>query len=389
MYVAPMGNSSTQNQGDTSSAENAQSFSQEYESADGSGEDTKKKTKYQEKSEKANSETRNITEAMKSIAQSDPDLFSKIQKDGASGDGNALVEDELKAYKENLITKDQATQAVSGAQSLANKNGGGRINNKIRDEAKDVLGESVIKGGKTRGQVGIENFLSSFSLGGGLIKGLDNATADPKAADVLTASKSIVKAGMQGSLQDIANTDSKLADKILSDQKKKDGNALVEDIIQAKEEGAISSSEGLLMGSQLGYLGKGKINKDEEQKFTETFGQDTLYAGSTKGSKALKAAESTMSHFAEGIVSPITDSIGAAYQAGQGNAAAAKADIKGALEGLLSDASLALGPGEASMATLGAATRTAVGYGGFAMGTYSTERAGERQEASSPNSENS
>lgn len=100
-------------------------------------------TKTGKKANKNAAYNENLEQGMNTLQQSDPALFSKIMTAGESGNGNSLVEDELQAYKNGDLTKSQAIAAISGAQSLANNNGGGRINKKERVEAKEVLGEAI------------------------------------------------------------------------------------------------------------------------------------------------------------------------------------------------------------------------------------------------------
>ncbi len=97
--------------------------------------------------------------------------YQKYQSDLARGDGNAAVDDIVQAYKDGIITKDQALMLAGEVQQQANANGGGRINDGERSKLKEALGIDYdpIAPGKTRGQMffeglfgGIADFFSSL-----------------------------------------------------------------------------------------------------------------------------------------------------------------------------------------------------------------------------------
>ncbi|HVE09079.1 MAG TPA: hypothetical protein VNE00_17625 [Paraburkholderia sp.] len=294
-----------------------------------------------------------LENGMSNLQQQDPTLFAKIMKDGQSGDGNSLVEDELQAYKEGALTKDQATEAVSGAQSLANQNGGGKINNKVKGDAQAALGGSYINGGQTRFEHGVSKFFESFTPIGALVKGIGDATSSNKSGpeDVLTAAQPALQQGGQTAMADLAAVDPSLADKFQADAKAGDGNSMVEDLVKAKQEeqangmpNTFTDQDAQLLGSQIGAAGKGKVNDTEDKAFTQAFGTDTLFRGSSSLSKAFNKAEDSVGGFMQQLVSPVTDTVGGVDKLVHGDVKGAFKDFGNAALGAVSDAAMVVAP---------------------------------------------
>lgn len=82
----------------------------------------------------------------------------------ADGDGNKMVQLIIDGYKKGYITKEQAIEMAENVQQEANANGGGRINGEMRGKLKEALGIDYdpIAKGKTRAQVGFENFIGGI-----------------------------------------------------------------------------------------------------------------------------------------------------------------------------------------------------------------------------------
>ncbi len=277
----------------------------------------------------ANSDLEN---AMQQTADKDPTLYAKTMKDAKSGNGNELVKDVLQAYKEGAITKDQAIAEVSGAQRLANEHGGGKINNQVKAEAQDVLGGSYIKGGDTRAWHQFKKVAESFTPIGAIAKGIEDKTASKKPEDMLQAGQAVTQRKTQQAMQHMEEADPELAAKFREDAAKHDGNAMVEDMIRLKNEeksGAVPNTftdqDAQILGSQVGDYGAGKVNTHEEQAFTDAFGADTLYRGSTRGAKAFEKVEDMAGNVMQSLVAPVTDTVG-------GFNALAHGDVKGALK---------------------------------------------------------
>lgn len=303
-----------------------------------------------------------LQNAMANTQAADPTLFAKTLKDGQTGDGNALVQDELQAYKNGDITKQQAIDEVGGAQSLANAHGGGKINKNVIAQETAALGTNVIHGGKTRGEEGLTKFLESFTGIGAIVKGIGDKTKSGDQPDtILTAAQPALQQGMQQALQDMQQADPELAQKFQSDGKAGDGNAMVDDLVQLKSEetagevpDSFSDQDAQLLGSQIGSVGKGKVNGGEDQKFTDAFGTDTLDRGSTRGSKGWDKVENTVGGFMQQIVSPVTDSVGAVDQLAHGNVKGALSEFGQAVIGGLSDAAMIVAPEAAPEIEVGA-----------------------------------
>jgi hypothetical protein len=293
-----------------------------------------------------------LENGMSNLQQQDPTLFAKIQKDGQSGDGNSLVEDELQAYKEGALTKDQATQAVSGAQSLANQNGGGKINNKVKGDAQAALGGSYINGGQTRFEHGAAKFFESFTPIGAIVKGVsDKTSSKPAQEDVLTASQPALQQGGQNAMADLQSVDPSLAQKFQTDAKAGDGNSMVDDLVKAKQEeqasgmpNTFTDQDAQLLGSQIGAAGKGKVNDKEDKAFTQAFGTDTLFRGSSAASKAFNKAEDSVGGFMQQIVSPVTDTVGGVDKLAHGDVKGAFKEFGNAAVGAISDAAMVVAP---------------------------------------------
>ncbi|WP_321926281.1 hypothetical protein [Burkholderia sp. BCC1998] len=273
-----------------------------------------------------------LENAMQQTADKDPTLYAKTMKDAKSGNGNELVKDVLQAYKEGAITKDQAIAEVSGAQRLANEHGGGKINKQVKAEAQEVLGGSYIKGGDTRAWHQFKKVAESFTPIGAIAKGIEDKTARKKPEDMLEAGQAVTQRKTQQAMQHMEEADPELAAKFREDAAKHDGNAMVEDMIQlknAEKSGAVPNTftdqDAQILGSQVGDYGAGKVNTHEEQAFTEAFGADTLYRGSTRGAKAFEKVEDMAGNMMQSLVAPVTDTVG-------GFNALAHGDVKGALK---------------------------------------------------------
>ncbi|MDQ7982529.1 hypothetical protein QYH69_35580 [Paraburkholderia sp. SARCC-3016] len=307
------------------------------------------------------SDTNNDLEnAMSQTEQKDPTLYDKTMKDGKDGDGNSLVEDELQAYKEGDISKQQAIEEVSGAQSLANQNGGGKINQKEKDKAQSALGEDVIKGGKSRAAQAIVNALESLNPFGALVKGIQSKTSKTQPENILQAGQGVTQRATQQAMQDMSEADPKLAQKFLQDAAG-DGNAMVSDMVDLKNEensGAVPNTftdqDAQMLGSQVGDYGKGKVNSPEDQAFTQTFGTDTLYRGSTRGSKALDKVESTVGSVLQSVVAPVTDTVGGVDDLVHGKIGDAFKQFGDALGAAGMDAAMVVAPEAAPEIDIGA-----------------------------------
>lgn len=291
-----------------------------------------------------------LENAMSATQAKDPTLFAKTMKDAQSGDGNALVEDELQAYKEGAITKQQAIEEVSGAQKLANDHGGGKINGHVKSDAQALLGGSYIKGGQTRAGHAISKFFESFNPIGAIVKGVKDKTSKPS-EDVLSAAQPALSRGVQRAMADMQSSDPTLAQKFQQDASKGDGNAMVDDMVSLKNEqqsGAVpntfSDQDAQLLGSQVGALGKGKVNSAEDQKFAQAFGTDTLYRGSSAASKTWNKIEDKAGSFMQQIVSPVTDTVGGAIDLVHGDVKGAFSEFGKAFVGAATDAAMVVAP---------------------------------------------
>ncbi len=302
-----------------------------------------------------------LQSAMSQTQVRDPTLFAQTMKDGQTGNGNGLVQDELQAYKEGVITKQQATDEISGAQGLANAHGGGKINGKVIGEEKSSLGTNVIHGGKTRGEQGLVNTLESFTGIGAIVKGIGNKTKGAQLDSILTAAQPALQQGSQMALQDMQDADPVLAQKFQQDGASGDGNAMVEDLVQMKNEetsgqarSLFSEADAQLLGSQIGSASKGKVSSTEDQSFTAAFGSDTLDRGSSKGAKAWNKIENTLGNTMQQLVSPVTDGVGGADQLAHGNVKGALSDFGQAAIGAASDAAMLVAPEAAPEIEMGA-----------------------------------
>lgn len=291
-----------------------------------------------------------LENAMSQTRQMDPTLFAKTMKDAKSGDGNSLAEDELQAYKEGAITKDQAIQEVSGAQKLANDHGGGKINGHVKDDAKSLLGGSYIKGGQTRAGHAISKFFESFTPIGAIVKGVQDKTSK-KSEDILTAAAPAEQQGTQQAMADMQAADPTLAAKFQADAKKGDGNSMVNDLVQLKSEeqnglvpNTFSDQDAQMLGSQIGDVGKGKVSSDADKAFTQAFGTDTLYRGSSKASKTWDKIENGVGGFMQQIVSPVTDTVGGVSSLLHGDVKGAFKQFGQAVVGAATDAAMVVAP---------------------------------------------
>ncbi|AJK49469.1 hypothetical protein BGL_2c14020 [Burkholderia plantarii] len=302
-----------------------------------------------------------LENAMAQTQAKDPTLYAKTMKDAQSGNGNGLVEDELQAYKEGAITKQQATEEVSGAQSLANQNGGGRINGKVRGEAQDALGKNVIGKGQTRIEHDIVKAFESFTPIGAIIKGSKDKTSKQGPENIIQAGQAVTQQASQTAMQDMQSADPNLAAKFQQDAHKGDGNAMVEDMVQLKSEeqsgqvpDTFTDQDAQMLGSQVGNYGKGKVNSQEEQSFTQAFGADTLYRGSTRGSKAFNKVEDAVGGIMDKVVSPVTDTVGGVDKLVHGDIKGAFKEFGNALAGAATDVAMVVAPEAAPELEVGA-----------------------------------
>ncbi|MGH8778851.1 hypothetical protein [Paraburkholderia sp.] len=291
-----------------------------------------------------------LENAMSQTQQMDPTLFAKTMKDAKSGDGNSLAEDELQAYKEGAISKDQAIQEVSGAQKLANDHGGGKINGHVKDDAKSLLGGSYINGGQTRAGHAISKFFESFTPIGAIVKGVQGKTSK-QSEDILTAAQPAEQQGAQQAMADMQAADPTLTAKFQQDAKKGDGNSMVDDLVQLKSEeqsgqvpNTFSDQDAQLLGSQIGDVGKGKVNGQKDQEFTQAFGTDTLFRGSSKASKTWDKIENGVGGFMQQIVSPVTDTVGGVVDLAHGDVKGAFSQFGQAFVGAATDAAMVFAP---------------------------------------------
>ncbi|GAN54973.1 hypothetical protein [Tanticharoenia sakaeratensis] len=333
------------------------------------------------KTDKNAAYNQDLEQGMDQVEQSDPMLFAKIMTDGHSGNGNQLVEDELQAYKEGDLTKEQAVDAVSGAQSLANDNGGGKINKHVKSDAEAALGGSYIKGGQTRAGHAILKFLEDISPLAQMIKGIKSKTSDgTQKESVLDAGQGALQSGVQQVMSDLSETDPALAQQFAKDAKSKDGNAMAEDLVAAGQEsstlgGSFSDSDAAMLGSQLGSMGKGKISSKDADAFQAEFGQGTIARGSSSASKGWDKFENGLGNFMSSLVSPVTDGVGAIDQFAKGNTSEGLKDLGGAFMGVASDAALIVAP-EAAPEMEGAETAARAGEAGATAGAEAAEEGG-------------
>gem|GEM_PF-5662270 len=302
------------------------------------------------KTDKNAAANQDLQNGMNTVAQNDPALFAKIMTAGQSGNGNDLVKDELQAYREGDLTKGQTVAAVSGAQSLANNNGGGKINKQVKAEAKDELGGSYIKGGQTRAGHAILKFLEDTSPLAQMIKGIKSKTSDGTSKEnVVQAGQGALQSGVQQAMSDLSATDPMLAQQLAQDAKSKNGNGMAEDLVAAGQEsrlmgGAFSDADAAMLGSQIGAMGKGKVSKQDSEAFQAQFGQGTIDRGSTSASKGWDKFENGVGNFMSSLVSPVTDGVGMIDQFAKGNTSQGLKDLGGMVEGVASDAALVVAP---------------------------------------------
>lgn len=292
-----------------------------------------------------------LQSAMSDLRATDPKLYAQTLKDGQTGDGNALVEDELKAYQEGAIDKQTCDEEVSGAQGLANQNGGGKINKATKNDAKSVLGQDLIHGGKTRAGEGLIKFLESFTGIGAIVKGIGDKTAGEKPESILQAAQPSLQQGAQQAMQDMAAADPALAQQFQQDARAKDGNAMTSDLVALKNEESsgtvsdtFSDADAQLLGTQLGSAGKGKIGDSQAQAFNDAFGGDALDRGQSKAARGWDKLENGVGNMMQQIVSPVTDGVGGFDQLAKGNVKGALSDFGQALMGAVSDASMIVAP---------------------------------------------
>ncbi|WP_167234938.1 hypothetical protein, partial [Burkholderia sp. Ap-962] len=302
-----------------------------------------------------------LESAMAQTQQKDPTLYAKTMKDAQSGNGNELVKDELQAYKEGAISKDQAIKEVQGAQGLANQNGGGKINKDVRNQAEQALGGNYIGKGQTRVEHAIVKGLESFTPLGAIIKGAKDKTAKAGPENIIQAGQAVTQQASQTAIQHMQEADPELAAKFQQDAQKGDGNAMVNDMVQLKGEeqagqvpNSFSDQDAQMLGSQVGNYGKGKVNAQEEQKFTDTFGADTLYRGSTRGAKLFDKVENTVGGIMGKVVEPVTDTVGGVDKLVHGDIKGAFKEFGNALGAAATDAAMVVAPEAAPELEIGA-----------------------------------
>lgn len=302
-----------------------------------------------------------LESAMEQTHDKDPTLYAKTMKDAQSGSGNELVKDELQAYKEGAISKDQVIKEAQGVQDLANQNGGGRINKDVRNQAEQVLGGNYIGKGQTRGEHAIVKAYESFTPFGATVKGLTDKTAKVGPESIIQAGQVVTQKASQTAMQHMQEADPHLAAKFQGDAQKGDGNAMVDDLVKLKHEtqgdqvqSNFSDQDAQMLGSQIGNYGKGKVNTQEEQKFTAAFGADTLYRGSTRGSKIFDKVESTVGGIIGKVVAPVTDSVGGIDKLVHGDSKGALKEFGDAFAAAAADASMVVAPEVAPEAEIGA-----------------------------------
>ena len=318
-----------------------------------------------------------LQDAMSQTQANDPTLFAKTMKDGQTGDGNALVQDELQAYKSGDITKQQATEEISGAQALANAHGGGKISKQVISQETAALGTNVIHGGKTRGEQKLVTGLEDFTGLGAVIKGIGQTTSKgDKPEDILAAAQPATQQGTQQALEDMQQADPALAQKFQQDagsgSGKGDGNAMTADLVQLKNEetdgqvpDTFTDADAQTLGYQIGGQSKGKVSSAEDQDFAAAFGTDTLDRGSGKGTKILDKVENGVGNAMQQIVSPETDSVGAVDQFAHGNTKGGLDDLGQAAIGAASDAAMVAAPEAAPEIEMGGAAAGAAARAGM------------------------
>jgi hypothetical protein len=292
-----------------------------------------------------------LENAMSQTAQSDPTLYAKTIKDAKSGNGNSLAEDELQAYKKGEISKQQCIEEVSGAQSLANQNGGGKINGKTKNDAKQALGDSYIKGGQTRAGHAILRAFETFSPVGAIVKGVSGKTSKEQPENIIQAGQATTEQRTETAMQDMDEADPDMAQKFQQDAQKGDGNAMVTDMVSLKNEeqsgqgpDTFTDQDAQILGTQVGNYGKGKVNSKESQAFTQAFGTNTLFRGSSRGAKLGEKVENGISGITQQIMSPVTDTVAGYDKLVHGDVEGAFTDFGGALKGAATDAAMVLAP---------------------------------------------
>lgn len=66
----------------------------------------------------------------------------------------------------------------------------------------------------------------------------------------------------------------------------------------------VSDQDAQTLGSEVGDLSQGKVNSTEEQNFTQAFGTDALYRGSSSASKTRDKIENAAGGFMQPAARP-------------------------------------------------------------------------------------
>ena len=323
-----------------------------------------------------------LENGMDKLEHDDPNLFNKMEADAKKGDGNALVKDELKAKDEGAFTQSQCEEAVEGAQELANAHGGGKINNEVKDEAKKELGKDLIHGGDTRAGHIIKKAVEDFTCFGAIAKGIEEKNS-PKHESILDAGQSAMQGATDQAMQAMQQASPEIAAKYQWDKDRKDGKAMVEDLIAANQANpdVFGKQQADTLATQVGDAGAGKVNDKAKQAYAKQFGDsDALFQGSSKISKDLNKFEDGFGKMESGLVSPITKGIDTAEDLAKGDLKAAGSDLKGAVVGAAEDAAMLI-PG-AGPEVLAAETAGRVGIEAGEAGASAGARAGTDAAAS-------
>lgn len=312
--------------------------------------------------------------AMQDLESSDPEAFAKLMKDSKNGNGNAIVQDALDAYKNGKISQADAKAILNEAQQTANAHGGGVINKKMHKEAEEAMGGSnEIANGKTRALIGFEKFLKNFTGVGAIVTGIESKVKGNHASvsmDLTVNGASATQSGVQTAMQDMQQADPTAYAKFVQDAQSGNGNAMVEDLVAMK--GEISNSDAQILGTQVQTLAndknKGRINSEEHEAFKDAFGEDTITKGKTRGELALDKVGNFVSGLIKTAVSPVVDGVAAAKDVVQGNFKGAFSELGQAAVGVALDAMAVTGVGavagtvaRAGTAAVEGATATAEG----------------------------
>ena len=152
-------------------------------------------------------------------------------------------------------------------------------------------------------------------------------------------------------MSDMAEAAPELAQKFQTDTENKDGNAMVDDKVQMKNEensgqvpNKFTDADAQILGAQVGDVGKGKVSRSEEKSFTDAFGADTLFRGSTSAAHTMTSFEDKVGGMMQQIVSPVTDGVGAMDKFVHGDVSGGFRELKQAALGVAEDASMVVAP---------------------------------------------